>query len=746
MLYAHTPNAEGAWHPLGDHLRAVAELAASHAAFFGGTDLARWTGGWHDVGKASEDFQAYLAACAREPGRRFQTVDHKGAGILEAGRVCEPLAFLVDGHHGGLRDQGDVGTRLKELGDAQGGAAARAARERAANAGLIPTEVAFADDLPFPSFVRDERSLELFLRFLFSALVDADFLDTEAHWQPDAGARRQTVVDLETLASRLEAAQDRLSGREGDPVNAARHEVYEASRRAAVLPPGFFRLTVPTGGGKTRSVLAFALRHALAHDLRRVIVVSPYLTISDQTADVFRDVLGDDRVVLEHHSDAGRHDDPEGPPTPEAVWRRLAAQNWDSPVIVTTAVQFFESLFGRLTTVCRKVHRIARSVVVLDEAQTLPPHLLAPILDVLKELVAHYGVSVVLCTATQPAFAHAPGFEDLPEVREIAPDPPRLFRILKRVTYEWPALTERWDWSRAAATLREEPQALAIVNTKNDALALLDELDDADALHLSTFLCAAHRRDVLARVRAKLRRGDSCRVVSTQVVEAGVDIDFPFVLRAVGPLDRIVQAAGRCNREGKLPSGRVVVFDPEAGRQPQGAYRTGGDVTWTMLRKGDVDPDDPVTFERYFARLFGSVSLDSEGVQALRAGLNYERVAAKFRLIQDDTVSVFVRYRGISEVGGGDVPRVDHESIVARLLRELEVSGARPGGASVRSLLARAQPYLVAMPRRAIGRLETNGLVSPLIGEVWLWKGGYDEVRGIGRLEGSGLEAADLVV
>jgi CRISPR-associated endonuclease/helicase Cas3 len=477
-----------------------------------------------------------------------------------------------------------------------------------------------------------------------------------------------------------------------------------------------------------------------------VIVVSPYLTITDQTADVFRTVLGDDRVVLEHHSDAARHDDPEGPPTPEAVWRRLATQNWDAPVIVTTAVQFFESLFGRLTTVCRKLHRIAQSVVVLDEAQTLPPHLLTPILDVLRELVAHYGVSVVLCTATQPAFAHAPGFEGLLGVREIAPDPPRLFRILKRVTYDWPALMERWDWARAAAVLREEPQALAIVNTKDDALALLDELGDPDALHLSTFLCAAHRRDVLAHVHGRLERGDTCRVISTQVVEAGVDIDFPVVLRAVGPLDRIVQAAGRCNREGKLVTGRVVVFDPEAGRQPQGAYRTGADVTWAMLRAGNVDPDDPATFERYFARLFGSVSLDSEGVQALRAGLNYERVAAKFRLIQDDTVSVFVRYRGIKRMSGGDVPWVDHQSVVEGLLRDLRVSGARPGGASLRGLLARAQPYLVAMPQRAIGRLEANGLVSPLIGELWLWKGGYDEVRGIGRLEGSGLEAADLVV
>jgi CRISPR-associated endonuclease/helicase Cas3 len=744
MLYAHTPDENGVWHPLGDHLNAVADLASAFASAFDGAAHARWAGGWHDVGKASAAFQGYLTACAREPGRRFKTVDHKGAGVLAALGVCEPLAFLVQGHHGGLPDRGVLSTRLKELRDARGGEAAREAMARAVSEGVIPAAVAATGSLAVPAYVRDPLSLELFLRMLFSALVDADWLDTEAHWEPEAAAQRGTTAELGALTERLEAAQAALMRGADGAVNDVRREVHEACLRAAELAPGFFRLTVPTGGGKTRSAMAFALRHALRHGLRRVIVVCPYLTITDQTADVLRGIFGGDRVVLEHHSDAGRHDDPAGPATPEAIWRRLATQNWDASVIVTTAVQFFESLFGNGTTICRKLHRIAKSVVILDEVQTLPPGLLTPILDVLRALAEHYGVTVVLSTATQPALADAPGFRGLPDVREIAPEPSRLFATLRRVRYEWPAVTEAWTWNEVADWMRAEAQALAILNTKRDALALLDALGDPDALHLSTLLCAAHRREVLAQVRARLSLGAPCRLVTTQVVEAGVDLDFPIVLRAIGPLDRIVQAAGRCNREGRLKAGRVVVFRPADGGMPAGAYRTAAEVTWTLLQAGTVDPDDPAIFESYFRRLFGIVERDKGRIQELRAGLNYEQVATAFRLIDEETVSVLVRYRGMVHQEGE--PLVDHRRIVEDLIRELRAGATRPGGGGLRRLMARAQPYLVAMRRREVDRLASEGLLSLLVGDVWLWEGRYDGVRGIGGADAPGLDATELVV
>lgn len=380
MTYAHTPNEAGVWHDLGVHLRAVAEMAATFAAPFGGIQLARRAGSLHDIGKASDAFQRYLAACAREPGRRHPTVDHKGAGALRARDTFEPLAFLVQGHHGGLPDQAQLKSKLRER-DAD--ATVQDALQQADALGLLGPDQSSSEELSCPAFVRDRCNLEFFLRMLFSALVDADGLDTERHFSPIRSTTRRGAPPIAALDARLETAQASLTGQRDDPVNRVRHEVYAACLAAAAEMPGFFRLTVPTGGGKTRSGLAFALRHALAHDLRRVIVAVPYLTITEQTADVFRDVLGDDQAVLEHHSGADRDEEPAGDQSPRATWRRLAAQNWDAPVVVTTTVQLFESLFGRSPASCRKLHRLARSVIILDEAQTLPPPLLAPILDAL---------------------------------------------------------------------------------------------------------------------------------------------------------------------------------------------------------------------------------------------------------------------------------------------------------------------------------------------------------------------------
>ncbi|MDH7571906.1 MAG: CRISPR-associated helicase/endonuclease Cas3, partial [Armatimonadota bacterium] len=293
---------------------------------------------------------------------------------------------------------------------------------------------------------------------------------------------------------------------------------------------------------------------------------------------------------------------------------------------------------------CRKVHRIARSVIVLDEVQTLPTHLLAPILDMLATLVKRFGVSVVACTATQPALDTASGLlRGLPPAREILRNPAKHFQTLRRVAYR--VVREPWSWERVAEEMHRGSQCLTVVNTKADALALLDALDDPDALHLSTLLCSEHRRHVLAEVRERLNRGMPCRLVSTQVVEAGVDLDFPRVLRAIGPLDRIVQAAGRCNREGRMNQGEVLVFTPAEGGVPRGAYHTGVSHALLMLRDETCDLHDPTLFATYFQRLFSDVNTDSHKIQDHRQNLRFPEVAEKFRLIRDDTIPVLVRYQ-----------------------------------------------------------------------------------------------------
>jgi CRISPR-associated endonuclease/helicase Cas3 len=345
--------------------------------------------------------------------------------------------------------------------------------------------------------------------------------------------------------------------------------------------------------------------------LDRIIVAIPYTSIIEQSVDVYRGIFGADNV-LEHHSAVASHDDPSDPLSYREVWARLASQNWDAPIVVTTTVQLFESLFANRPSTCRKLHNIARSVVILDEVQTLPPELLTPILDVLQDLVDHYHVSVLLCTATQPALQDGPYLRGLREVREIIADPTQYFAALKRVRYELPAPGERWAWDRVATEMQSVDQGLAIVNTKQDALRLLDALDDPAAFHLSTLLCGAHRRDVLREIRRCLEAGEVCRVVSTQVVEAGVDLDFPLVLRALGPLDRIVQAAGRCNREGRLAAGRVVIFVPEEGTLPRGAYDTGAATALSLLSRPGADLHDPLLYRTYFERLYQVIPLDEK--------------------------------------------------------------------------------------------------------------------------------------
>ncbi len=576
-IYAHTRNERGEWHLLVDHLTKVANKAHQNTTYFGLETPAFWVGLWHDLGKANPAFQEYLKAA--DQGNSAVSVPHAfgGAALLfvllwrqSKNNIWKDLALPIAGHHAGLHDAGTLAQKLDAYADE--------------HKALLERLFEFAKRLPTPPEwhlkALSDHDRELFIRMTFSALVDADYLDTEAHFDAHRARARVGTPAMEELWRKFEANQRELlenaSSRAdtNKDLTVIRKEVYEACVSTAQTAPGFFRLTVPTGGGKTRSGLAFALQHVLANRtrLRRIIVAIPYTSIIDQTAREYRRILGHD-AILEHHSQV---------PIPESesqsyeqVRLRLASENWDIPVIVTTNVQLFESLFSNRPGKVRRLHNIAGSVIILDEVQTLPVGLLAPTLDVLRALVEQYHVSVVLSSATQPAFHSVSSIIPTDIIPKLSSDVH--FKRLARVSYV--KRTEKLSWAELATELRhhERDQVMVVLNSRKDALQLLNELQGVNNLfHLSTLLCGWHRKAVLRLVRWRLRHGQPVLLVSTQVVEAGVDIDFPEVWRAMGPLDRIVQAAGRCNREGMMASkGRVVIFEPSDGRMPRKEYKAG---------------------------------------------------------------------------------------------------------------------------------------------------------------------------
>jgi len=730
MVYAHSRNAAGQRHALVDHLQVVASLAADFGRPFGAEQIGYWAGLWHDLGKFHPDFQSYLLACEREPNRAHKSPGHSAAGACFALDHLEPAALLIHGHHAGLQTPSGISGVLNDAGTKA------VAEEALSQARRAITKIEPSDRISFPDCAaRDRRSAEMLLRLVFSALIDADRLDTERHFRPDVTAERTVSADLSVLWDRFQRYhRRRFEGTRQDSVADMRQTVYEACLAAAERRPGIFRLAVPTGGGKTLSAMAFALRHALRHGQERVIVAVPFISITEQTADEYRKALEPaqeaGRVVLEHHSAADRLERDDEDYRTAAVWARLAAENWDAPVVVTTTVQLFESLFANRPSRCRKLHRLARSVIILDEAQALPPHLLRPVLDGLQELAAHYGTSVVISTATQPAFEAVPDFASV-RALDMVPDPAGLFAGLRRVDYEW-HIDPPLSWGEVAGLVADQRQALLVVNTKGDALAALDALDDPAALHLSTLLCSAHRRRVIDEIKRRLLAGEPCRVVSTQVIEAGVDLDFPAVLRAMGPLDSIIQAAGRCNREGHLPQGHVLVFRPAEGGLPTGSYRTATDITGTLLGRGGLDPNDPAMAREYFRLLFQTVDTDSKQIQDRREHFDYPEVARRFRMIDDDTIGLVVT--PYLTRCGSEAER--------RRVREL-VEQLRQGHPEARLLRRRLEPYVVSVFARKAEEFERKGLLAPIIPGLYEWLGDYDRVLGITERD---LDADSLVV
>lgn len=639
QYYAHVrENANGRkeYQTVAQHLTGTAELCREFAAAFGAEADGELAGLSHDIGKCTDAFQDHLL-------NDGPTVDHATAGAMAcAMRGNRYASACVAGHHGGLPDFGNMRTARKADGTFYG-RMLKGREERylercgESGAALPPPTVLAAQGL-------DPLQASFWTRMLYSCLVDADFLDTERFMNGERGRGGYDDI-IPTLLARLQAyikpwQQPRTE------LNRLRCEILNTCIEAGSKPKGVYTLTVPTGGGKTVASLAFALRHAAEHGMQRVIYVIPYTSIIDQNARVFRDILGSGNV-LEHHSGV-QFDLSDGAP-PEAVRKALATENWDMPVVVTTAVQFFESMYAARSSRCRKLHNLANSVIIFDEAQMLALAHLRPCVAAMASLAEQFCSTVVLCTATQPSLddllrTYAP---DCP-VTELCPQTAALYDRFRRVTFQHSGtMTDEV----LAERLSEQRQVLCIVNSRKAAQSIYALLPQEGSYHLSTLMVPAQRQVLLDKIKERLRRGEPCRVVSTSLIEAGVDVDFPAVYRELAGLDSVMQAAGRCNREGKRPADESFVTIFERTELPPQLFQAAVGAAREALKE-DRDPAAPETMTRYFRSLrdLSGDALDRQGViEAFTQGIAgcefpFRTVAEKFRLIDRNTYTIYIPY------------------------------------------------------------------------------------------------------
>lgn len=665
------------WQLLKTHLSDTARKAKEFGEDAGVGDLAYTTALLHDIGKYSRAFQARLDGNGRK-------VDHATAGAREVLKLFNKngleknlatmLSYCIAGHHTGLPDYGDA-TDM----DGTGTLLSRVEKKR------LEDYSAYRTEINPTSLVLSARKLKtsneafsvaFMTRMVFSALVDADFQDTETFMQQEEKPRGGHA-SIDMLCETFNNAIQEFDNPQGE-INKKRTETLKACKESAELDQGFFTLTIPTGGGKTLASMAFALNHAKRHGLKRVIYVIPFTSIIEQNAGVFKEYLGVDNV-LEHHSnfdwrkgnkiDADEADDE----TKEILDKlKLDSENWDIPIVVTTNVQFFESLFANRSSNCRKLHNIAKSVIIFDEAQMLPREYLDPCMLAVKELVTNYGVSAVFCTATQPALN-----QRLPKVNftELAPNPQALFDFYKRVQVKNIGKTADADLLKK---IKSYEQALCIVNTRRHAKGLFDQLDMDGSYHLSTLMCPTHRKQVLEEVRGRLKEGKPCRVISTQVMEAGIDVDFPVGFRALAGLDSIIQAAGRVNREMKRNVSDVYVFDPETPfiKRTPIFIKQGAAFAESVIRKFEGQINSKAAIEEYFNSLYyvqGKGAFDVKKIlSCFDNGIEFEfkKAAEDFKLIDRNTVSVVVPY---NEEAKDILERARHHPYPFTFARQLQM-------------------------------------------------------------------------
>ena len=767
MLYGHSlpDKPEALWQTLDDHHRGVSALASSFADF-GLAETAGLLGRIHDIGKRSDSFQNRL----RGKGGK---VDHTTAAYLylldqwqrgdhaALGRAFAKLfAYPLLGHHGGMPDYGsqaDGGTLLCRI----SGKTVQAVPDwKKEGLPQLPDVGSFAREVK-PFMIRnggpDGFAAAFLLRMLYSCLVDADFLDTERFCSPDRHGLRPVPVEMEPLEKELlrrlsekgflpdapveesELSDDAPCGSESrrGAIRLARAFMLQRCLAAAGESPGLFSLTMPTGGGKTLSSLAFALRHARIHGLRRVILVVPYTSIIEQNADIIRQMLGEDSV-LEHHSNYTHPDEESrfGNERADLAYK-LSTENWDAAVIVTTSVQFFESLFNNRPSRCRKLHNMARSVIVLDEVQMLPVPYLNPCLAALKTLSGKYGSSVVLCTATQPALLKSSFLEEgfPPEnVRSIVPASviPTLYRIFKRSRVEDAG---GMSDERIVECLRQERQALCIVNSRKYARELFEKIEGGEeTFHLSARMTPAHRTKELDRIRQRLKEDLPCRVVSTSLIECGVDISFPVVMREKNGLDALAQSAGRCNREGQSVLGRVILFSSERPR-PKRASDLNRRCQAFDAVSAMPDLFSPETIQAYFKALYSvsprlldekkileKTKIDLGGMEFM---FRFDGIARDFRFIEDDTANVVI----------------ERDEAVALLCQ------LGPYGVFSPMILRKLQRHSIQVYRYELERMKKDGRIEVRGGFLNVLSGGigYSERTGLDVTLENGVPVEDLM-
>ncbi len=716
MYYAHTTDNpdKSDWQPLIVHLKKVAEISSSFALDFNAGDLAYAAGIFHDIGKYSDKFQKRLEG---SPAR----VDHSTAGAIAVSKLYPKaqsllLQYIIAGHHTGLlnygSDESGLGERLKNsiLEDFS----------RYQEEVVIPDKI--SPGIPIrPLKANMGFSISFFIRMLYSCLVDADSLDTEAFMSPSHSSLRGKYDSTEHLFSLFSNyMEEKTSGSDDTTINRYRKEILYQCLQKAESSPGFFSLTVPTGGGKTLSSMAFALKHLKGHNLNRIFYVIPYTSIIEQNAAIFKNIFGEQNV-LEHHSNFDPRREEDDDFEMKEKWYKVTSENWDIPITVTTNVQFFESLFAHKRSRCRKLHNLSKSVIILDEAQMLPTEYLKPSLQALCELVVNYGSTVVLCTATQPKIGGL--IDNSLTVTEIMSSPKELYEQFKRVR-----ISHLGEYSDEALTVRlkKHDQVLCIVNTRKHAQILYDSLSlEGKAYHLSAKMCPVHRREILNEIRANLTDGKECRVISTQLIEAGVDVDFPFVYRAMTGVDSIAQAAGRCNREGKRPVGEVFLFSStEKHGKPTSWQRKVAEIGEMVLESHD-DPLSLPAIDEFFSRLYfyeGDDGLDQKKIlpsleeRTKELAFPFEDVSHSYKLIEENTRDVIIPY----------------DEDAKKAIENIRKNGF-PG-----NLARKLQGYTVSIYSHEFRELEDSGAIET-IGErfhILVNPGLYSEHTGLVRMSG----------
>lgn len=630
---AHSENGNGEEQTIKQHSEGVADIMKSFALTDEYADIYAYCGLLHDVGKYSEGFQRYIRAGGeKEPHAKW------GAYMAKNDRLIN-IAFSVFGHHMGLPNRDTMFETFIQC-ENEKGKWLEIQRSLRNDGMCIPP----CDNAPF-NRIDGNTAKELFVRMLYSSLVDADSLDTERHFQEEQyNARPRLILDVDAL---LDALNYKLSSfSHNSPLNGLRTEVRLYAQSLAEEPQGCFSMTLPTGMGKTLCSLNWALHHAKVHsNIKRIVIVLPFLSIIDQTAKELKSIFKDHDVILEHHSNVIY----EGKESEEEYYckdpKQLATENWDYPIVVTTTVQFFESLFSNQRSKCRKLHDLQDSIVIFDEIQTLPVHLAECTMKMLNDMLHLCRCSILFCTATQPNFQTRSDFKGIDHIVPLVENPMAIFAATKRVEYYPIADYEVQSIDSIAQKVCEEKESVLIVcNTKKKAKALFDSIKEKgnmQVLHLSTNMCQKHRMAVVDKVKGKLKNGEKLILCSTQLIEAGVDMDFPIVFRELAPLESIIQSAGRCNREGKLEKGKVFLFQLEEKGQPSAEYKTFTQFAQLCYHNNENRLTDADFYAEYYTDIV-KLYAPEDTITPKREKLMFQDVADIYHIIDSSATSLFV--------------------------------------------------------------------------------------------------------